>query len=1072
MKHLILLFFFSLNIYANTTIPYINDVSYQYYLQLQKQGEVRLQVVRDDLLELTLVPKRDTKSHSFTPKILTPQEIKNFKLYTLHNAQGDLLHIKKISLKRRTIYAPLKESDLRIAQKIYIETKSAFVKGQRYTLTLQPPLLKKEGSYSFSFDPKHALTPLIHLDALGYTPLENKVAYLGLHMGDAEVDMKDTKISVVRLSDAKVLYSAKAKRQDSLGWRKNYTSRPYSNVYAFDFSTIQTPGKYFLQHSSGVSLVFEIDADVYRKTLNTLSLGMYHQRRGEALKLPYTRFERKSTIENHTYVYDSKDLDPFLTHLKGWGDGVKYPTTLEGEHVAISGGHMDAGDYAPYTYNSALSVWTMVSTLDLFGQSVAHDNLGIPESGDGVSDILQELLIELKWLKEMQDRVDGGVFGMSKAKGMAYQNTMPGEDRSIRRYLAPKDTITTAVYAAALARAARSPTLQAYDKELTQELQKRAIRAGRWLEQNRGFHGYYHYGIGDKRGGDKGDEHIRAFAAIELYALTGAQQYHQDLLQYYKPELRQGGAYIMNKGYGYVTRTLALWDHDGIEYQVDRALKKRAQKRFKEAVDGYILQSQRTPYDLILNDVVKRWNRVGWYFPLSFYGWDLLVAAELYDAPKYRDLACKQLHFTLGANPSNMTYITGLGVKRLHSIVDQKSLYDGIKEPIAGIPISPVVTDFTYNGNYKHDISLYTYPPNNLKIDEEGDVYPLLETAYDGWNISGEFTIEKLVRMQAVLAILTPRVDKLYAYPRFKIVSKWIDGGYDFRLQSDLSIEKCGVRWYANDEIVSTQDHYRLKEGSQQMIWKISAEVLCDSGLRWYESSLLNTQDYTLGDRPTKGAKAEETTLLYPLDGSLEEVRQRATPLRISKGVSFEADNLFWMREPKGKALCFKGQKSYAELIFSLNAYLKKGETLADIKALSVEGMFYIDSFDDPSKDLLNIFSLRQSWRAGMRLGRYGWQEGLSADLGKVHQSSKVLSEVLSRHQWHHIKMVYDKEGYRFYIDNKLLFIVDSKASGALFDQRDITLSFGAFYGCVDDVQLKLQMKDKVEPSEQLGRSQ
>ncbi|MBA1333213.1 hypothetical protein QQ73_19860, partial [Candidatus Endoriftia persephone str. Guaymas] len=136
---------------------------------------------------------------------------------------------------------------------------------------------------------------------------------------------------------------------------------------------------------------------------------MYHQRRGEELIKPYTRFTHKATVEDQTYVYDSTDLDPFLAGLGVTPDTIRYPTTQEGQHVEISGGHMDAGDYSPYTWNSSLTAWTLITTLDVYGERVMHDNLGVPESGDGVPDLLQEFLLEINWLKEMQDPVDGGV---------------------------------------------------------------------------------------------------------------------------------------------------------------------------------------------------------------------------------------------------------------------------------------------------------------------------------------------------------------------------------------------------------------------------------------------------------------------------------------------------------------------------------------------------------------------------------------------------------------------------------------------------------------------------------------
>ena len=58
--------------------------------------------------------------------------------------------------------------------------------------------------------------------------------------------------------------------------------------------------------------------------------------------------------------------------------------------VDVSGGHHDAGDYSKYTIDSALMIHSLVFAADNFPNAGALDNLGIPESGDGKSDLLQE----------------------------------------------------------------------------------------------------------------------------------------------------------------------------------------------------------------------------------------------------------------------------------------------------------------------------------------------------------------------------------------------------------------------------------------------------------------------------------------------------------------------------------------------------------------------------------------------------------------------------------------------------------------------------------------------------------
>src|SRR5258706_4884876 len=81
-----------------------------------------------------------------------------------------------------------------------------------------------------------------------------------------------------------------------------------------------------------------------------------------------------------------------------------------GRAIDVSGGHHDAADYSKYTINSAHFIHTLVFAADNFPDVAPLDNLGIPESGDGKSDILQEAKWEADFLRKIQDpgKVDDG----------------------------------------------------------------------------------------------------------------------------------------------------------------------------------------------------------------------------------------------------------------------------------------------------------------------------------------------------------------------------------------------------------------------------------------------------------------------------------------------------------------------------------------------------------------------------------------------------------------------------------------------------------------------------------------
>src|SRR5258708_35937531 len=83
-----------------------------------------------------------------------------------------------------------------------------------------------------------------------------------------------------------------------------------------------------------------------------------------------------------------------------------YPFVNQGR-IDVRGGHHDAGDYSKYTINSAAFIHHLIFAADAFPGVVDLDNLGLPESGDGKSDVLQEVEWEADFLAKMQDE-DGG----------------------------------------------------------------------------------------------------------------------------------------------------------------------------------------------------------------------------------------------------------------------------------------------------------------------------------------------------------------------------------------------------------------------------------------------------------------------------------------------------------------------------------------------------------------------------------------------------------------------------------------------------------------------------------------
>ena len=96
-----------------------------------------------------------------------------------------------------------------------------------------------------------------------------------------------------------------------------------------------------------------------------------------------------------------------------------YPPVYSGT-IDVSGGHHDAGDYSKYTVSVALLIHALMFPVDAFPGVKDLDNLGIPESGDGIRDLMQEAKWEADSLCKLQD-ADGGFFFTVMPKNREYE---------------------------------------------------------------------------------------------------------------------------------------------------------------------------------------------------------------------------------------------------------------------------------------------------------------------------------------------------------------------------------------------------------------------------------------------------------------------------------------------------------------------------------------------------------------------------------------------------------------------------------------------------------------------------
>jgi endoglucanase len=171
------------------------------------------------------------------------------------------------------------------------------------------------------------------------------------------------------------------------------------SVQAADFSKLAESGTYYLEVPGvGRSWTFSIGPDVYSRASYLAMRAFYGQRCGIAVDLG---------PEFRGYVHPA-------CHLKG---EFHSSSGRQGQRNNIGGWH-DAGDYGRYVVNSGITMGTLLWAWELFGPRLRDIKLNIPESGNGVPDILNEARWNLEWMLLMQDE-DGGVWHKQTSESFA-----------------------------------------------------------------------------------------------------------------------------------------------------------------------------------------------------------------------------------------------------------------------------------------------------------------------------------------------------------------------------------------------------------------------------------------------------------------------------------------------------------------------------------------------------------------------------------------------------------------------------------------------------------------------------
>jgi len=430
-----------------------------------------------------------------------------------------------------------------------------------------------------------------------------------------------------------------------------------------DFSAVRSPGRYRLQvDGQAESMPFVVDARVYAG-LNAAAIKAYYfNRAGIELERvyagPYAR------AEGHPD-------DHVLVHASAAGPG-----RPEGTVISSPKGWYDAGDYNKYIVNSAISVYTLLAAYEQFPEFFRHQDLRIPESGNGLPDLLDEVLWNLDWMLTMQDPADGGVY--HKLTNKRFDGMVMPDRATTERYVVQKTTAATLDFAASMAMASR--VVHAFEAQrpgLSARMLQAAQRAWAWAVAHPSE---VYRQPPDISTGEYGDSRLDdefAWAAAELYISTRDDRYWSLLARDDAPLAVPAWWDVRTLGW------ISLAQHrDELTPAADRAL---IERRLLPLGDRLSAQWIASPFKLAMQDGDFIWASNAVALNQAFV---MLQAYRLSHRRPLLDAAQSALDYVLGRNPLGQSFVTGFGARAPMHPHHRPSQADGVAAPVPGFMVA------------------------------------------------------------------------------------------------------------------------------------------------------------------------------------------------------------------------------------------------------------------------------------------------------------------------------------------------------------------------------------------------
>lgn len=453
------------------------------------------------------------------------------------------------------------------------------------------------------------------------------------------------------------------------------TTAPHAGdrVRLADFSSVTMPGRYVVDVPGvGRSHPFVIGATVHDAVARAALKGFYFQRVSAALPEAYAGRWQRAAGHPDTSV----QVHPSAATA----------ARPAGTQLAAPRGWYDAGDYNKYIVNSGISTATVLSLYEDFPAYADTLRTDIPESSNALPDVLDEALWNVRWMQQMQDPDDGGVYHKLTAASFEGMEVAPAE-ATAPRYVVQKSTAATLDFAAVMAQASR--LFRRFDEPhpaRADSFLAAARQAWQWAQANPSV--IYDQGRlneqfdPDIQTGAYGDRTLRdefIWAAVELFATTGEASF-LDAIDLFPDD----AASVPNWG---DVRTLAYYTLARMRSDPPPAAEEaviRAEQLLVQTASGLAAHADtaafRTPMGHDEGDFVWGSNSVA-----ANQGIVLLWAYRLTGDRAYFNHALANLDYLLGRNPTGFSFVTGVGDHTPQYPHHRPSVADDVAEPVPGL---------------------------------------------------------------------------------------------------------------------------------------------------------------------------------------------------------------------------------------------------------------------------------------------------------------------------------------------------------------------------------------------------